>query len=156
MRSTTKSVVLSLAMAAALLVATPATAQAAQYWASSASPAKVMNGTKHLGSAYGRGYNSTSHVNSNATYKRVSGERAIYVSANFLFWTTNAAGNYGWINKGAGTHNGTQSTSWVNNTRNYTLLSKSSQSRVQVRSCTEVPFLVPGYCTPTHLLTNSY
>jgi hypothetical protein len=34
--------------------------------------------------------------------------------------------------------------------------SKSSQSRVAARACTDVPFLVPGNCTGNHYLTNSY
>lgn len=157
MKNRTKAMVAAVAVCAALLVSAPA-AQAAEYWASSSAPSKVRNNSGTvLGDAYGRGWNSTVYANSSATYRRVSGNYSIYVSVAFRFWQYNAqTKTTDWVLTGTATHNGNYSTSWTSNTRSKTLSPSASQSRIQVRACTEVPFLVPGNCTGYHYLTNTY
>jgi hypothetical protein len=157
MRDRTKAAIMTLTIFATLLVSVPA-ANAAEYWASSAKPSKVRSNDGTIrGEAYGRGWNSTVNVNSKATYRRVSGDYSIYVRAQFAFYAYNyQTERVQWTTVNTKIHNGSYSKSWTTNTRQETLSTTASQSRVSAQACTEVPFLVPGNCTGFHIMTNPY
>lgn len=152
-----KLVTSTLALIAALLLTGPA-ASAAEYWASASAPSSVRNNAgKVLGQAYGRGYNSTTSVVDKATYRRVSGSYGIYVSSSFYFYSYNATAKATqWNLANTHRHPATSSTAWYSTTKSERLWYQASQSRVAARACNDVPFLVPGNCTGSHILTNSY
>lgn len=157
MKQFSKPLVATVVLAVALSLSSSA-ASAAEYWASSSSPSAVRDHAgKVLGQAYGRGYNSTTSVVDKATYRRVSGSYGVYVSSSFYFYSYNAtAKGTQWNLANIHRHPATSSTSWISTTKSERLWYQASQSRVAARACTDVPFLVPGNCTGSHILTNSY
>lgn len=157
MKQFTRPFVTTVVVALALSLIGPA-ASAAEYWASSGSPSSVRNNAgKVLGQAYGRGYNSTTSVIDKATYRRVSGSYGIYVSSSFHFYSYSATTKTTqWNLANTHRHPATSSTSWYSTTKSERLWPQASQSRVAARVCNDVPFLVPGNCSGTHILTNSY
>lgn len=158
MRSATKTVITAIALCATLLVSAPA-AEAAGEWMSKSKPTKVRNneGTV-LGEAYGRAWASTVNSNNKATYRRVAGDRSIYVRSYFLFYYYNAQiKESGWWTDATLVHGGTYTKNlWKTVTKGETLHPRSEKARVVAEACTEVPFLVPGNCTGEHIVTFSY
>jgi hypothetical protein len=89
--------------------------------------------------------------------RRVSGQYGIYVSNSFYFYSYSATAKLTqWNLANVHRHPATSSTAWYSTTKSEPLWQKASQSRVVARACTDVPFLVPGNCTGSHILTNSY
>ena len=158
MRTGVKAVITALTVCSTLLLSAPA-AQAAGEWMSKSSPTKVRNNSGTvLGHAYGKASVSTTNANNTASYRRVAGDYSIYVRSTFYFYYYDTPRKQtGWWLEGTAVHNGTYTKNkWKTNTRGNKLHPQAEKARVFSVACTEVPFLVPGNCTGTHIVTMSY